>query len=252
MITTTAVLSSKDAHVLSTLFDPESSSPISSTTATEKKSNTTDFPSDPPSHTFITNPSPPETAENLALKQIIHSTSPTYTEITTAIASLDSLIKEFPSYARAYNNRAQARRLYLASDEEMFTEASTTIRRQIFEDLKHAIALLTPRTGYDANCPLPAHDARVLATAHSHRGYLMLKAASTLRRGVHGGVIEDEDIPEIHRQSPEKMEEWANWEFEKAGKLGDAGAREMAVRTNPYAKMCGAIVSKAMRQEIGG
>lgn len=33
------------------------------------------------------------------------------------------------------------------------------------------------------------------------------------------------------------------------GKYGNRAARELGIRTNPYAKMCGAIVKEAMKRE---
>ncbi len=36
------------------------------------------------------------------------------------------------------------------------------------------------------------------------------------------------------------------------GRYGNDVAREMAVRTNPYAKLCGNIVKEAMRGEMLG
>lgn len=38
-------------------------------------------------------------------------------------------------------------------------------------------------------------------------------------------------------------------DFASAARFGDEVAREMSVRTNPYAKMCGAIVKNALREE---
>lgn len=46
-----------------------------------------------------------------------------------------------------------------------------------------------------------------------------------------------------------ELEEAASGDFAGAARFGDEVAREMSVRTNPYAKMCGAIVREAMREE---
>lgn len=41
-------------------------------------------------------------------------------------------------------------------------------------------------------------------------------------------------------------------DFQQGGRYGNEIARQMAVKTNPYAKMCGAIVKEAMRKEMTG
>lgn len=46
-----------------------------------------------------------------------------------------------------------------------------------------------------------------------------------------------------------ELEELASGDFAAAARYGDEAAREMSVRTNPYAKMCGAIVKNALREE---
>lgn len=46
-----------------------------------------------------------------------------------------------------------------------------------------------------------------------------------------------------------ELEELASTDFASAARFGDEVAREMSVRTNPYAKMCGAIVKNALREE---
>jgi hypothetical protein len=61
-------------------------------------------------------------------------------------------------------------------------------------------------------------------------------------RGEIKGILDDE--------SSERLEERASHDFSMAGKYGSELARAMAVRTNPYAKMCGAIVQTAMRNEM--
>jgi hypothetical protein len=54
----------------------------------------------------------------------------------------------------------------------------------------------------------------------------------------------------LQDESAERLEERASQEFALAGKYGSDLARAMAVRTNPYAKMCGAIVKTALQREI--
>jgi hypothetical protein len=49
---------------------------------------------------------------------------------------------------------------------------------------------------------------------------------------------------------PERLEEMASWDFQQGGRYGNPVAKQLAVHTNPYAKMCGAIVRDAMKAEI--
>jgi hypothetical protein len=58
--------------------------------------------------------------------------------------------------------------------------------------------------------------------------------------------------PQLQGKSREQLEEMASRDFEMGGRYGNDVAREMAVRTNPYAKLCGNIVKGAMRGEMLG
>jgi hypothetical protein len=44
----------------------------------------------------------------------------------------------------------------------------------------------------------------------------------------------------------------ASRDFFVGGRYGNKIAQQMSVQTNPYAKMCGAIVKEAMRKEMNG
>lgn len=80
------------------------------------------------------------------------------------------------------------------------------------------------------------YQAKILRTAYSHRAYLYLKAAET------GASLQGLEKSEL--------EELASKDFAGAARYGDEVAREMSVRTNPYAKMCGAIVRNALKEEM--
>jgi hypothetical protein len=56
----------------------------------------------------------------------------------------------------------------------------------------------------------------------------------------------------LHNLKKSELEELASKDFAAAAKYGDEVAREMSVRTNPYAKMCGAIVRNALKEEMSG
>ena len=54
---------------------------------------------------------------------------------------------------------------------------------------------------------------------------------------------------ELNGLGKSELEELASKDFAAAARFGDEVAREMSVRTNPYAKMCGAIVRNALAEE---
>lgn len=106
----------------------------------------------------------------------------------------------------------------------------------LFTDLSRAIHLsLPPSSPTD---PVSAYQARILRTAYSHRAFLYLKASET-----------STDLKGLGKN---ELEELASKDFAAAARYGDEVAREMSVRTNPYAKMCGAIVKNALREEKKG
>ncbi|KAF2491326.1 hypothetical protein BU16DRAFT_515636 [Lophium mytilinum] len=226
-------LSSNDAHVLSALFDPEASS--SSSIAKID-------PSLPPlphmSHGELASL---QTAERAAILPIAIP-SPSKPETERTIAALSQLIKAHPQYASAYTNRAQAMRL--AVGDIVFTASDDGMVDIIFADLGTAIDLATPKSPKAAVSP---QQAKVLATAHSHRAYLYLKAA---KMASDSPSMQLSGPQRIKGMSHERLEEMASRDFETAGRYGDRVAKDMAVRTNPYAKMCGAIVRNALKEEV--
>jgi hypothetical protein len=50
----------------------------------------------------------------------------------------------------------------------------------------------------------------------------------------------------------DQLEEMASRDFFFGGRYGNKVAQQLSVQTNPYAKMCGAIVKEAMRKEVEG
>lgn len=142
-------------------------------------------------------------------------------EIEEAESLLSRVIQKYPNARPSlWNNRAQVRRL------------SKNVPGAL-DDLSQAIRLATP-THLNAT---PSDYTDVLSHAYSHRATIYMLVA----RGEICGVLEDE--------MPERLEEYASHDFTMAGKHGSELARAMAVRTNPYAKMCGAIVQTALRKE---
>ncbi|KIW32334.1 uncharacterized protein PV07_03888 [Cladophialophora immunda] len=220
-------LSANDFSVLSALFDPESS--LSSTVQVDNSKR------DDQTHSNLRRL---REQERLALRSV-NQEQPQQTDVEHSISQLTEIITNAPSYASAWNNRAQARRM-LVKDEDL--PRSPDIVAQIFQDLAQAISLSTP-TG--PNTTLSGFDAKVLASAHTHRGYLLLLASKS----------EDNQkmlaaVPHLNALSTEELEEAASRELGIGGRYGNETARQLAVKTNPYAKLCGSIVREALTKEI--
>ncbi|KAH0541701.1 hypothetical protein FGG08_003864 [Glutinoglossum americanum] len=244
-------LSNNDALVLSLVFDPESSGPFSSILID---------PTCPPSLPHIS-------ADLLRILQFTELTAiqplnipaPSPSLIQHALAQLTDLVTAHPTYASAYNNRAQALRLLLGDD----LRSEAVQRSTLWSDLCKAIALATPAA---VGARVSALQGNVLSAAHAQRGHLLWKAANSfgdnygLEVGGDRGKGEKWEEKCSGQLLPEPLrgigraglEEMANLDFEIAGRYGDRGARKVAASTNPYARLCGDIVKEAMRAEIEG
>ncbi|KAK1146302.1 hypothetical protein N8T08_003089 [Aspergillus melleus] len=259
-------LTSNDSAVLQALFDAESS-PSAAVTID---------PSLPayPAHLNLPGPDS-EAFESLkqrelsivrSLQQPTTSTSNTALSsqtINSAIHALDALIDEYPTYPSAYVNRAQALRTLIdhqstpssttssISNQEdetsstLFSPQNSPHTTTLFNDLTQAITLSTPLSPAD---PASSAQARILADAHTHRGYLLLRAARWKRT-----YPDSESGPEkLRGVEPDQLEELASRDFFMGGRFGNRVAQQLAVQTNPYAKACGAIVKEALRKEMEG
>ncbi|KAA8644309.1 hypothetical protein EYZ11_008353 [Aspergillus tanneri] len=244
-------LTSNDSAVLQALFDAESS-PSSAVTI---DSSLPAFPA----HLHL-----PEDLESLRQRELsivrtLQPTAITLETIQTAIQDLATLIADHPTYPSAYVNRAQALRTLIdhqtgtttnnndfSEETSLFDPTNAPTTSAIFDDLSKAISLSTPLSPPD---PVSPPQARILADAHTHRAYLLLKAARWKRTPFaprDGGPAKLRDVP------ADQLEEMASRDFFFGGRYGNKVAQQMAVQTNPYAKMCGAIVKEAMRKEIEG
>jgi hypothetical protein len=234
-------LTPNDSAILSALFDPESS-------PSSNNSIPISDPSSAPALPHISSALLPSLrAREARAIRPLNTPSPTPTAIETAIRDLSSLIEAHPDYAPAYVNRAQASRLCLdsAPASEYFATANLPATTQLFADLGTAIALTTP---LKPTAPISPLQADLLANAHTHRGYLLLKAASA-------SVTSTSTPPQIALPptltglSSTALEELASRDFALGGRYGNKLARQLSVQTNPYAKACGAIVKEALRKE---
>ncbi|OJD31554.1 uncharacterized protein BKCO1_4700075 [Diplodia corticola] len=234
MVSPIPTLSSNDAKVLSALFDRESSSSASIKIA----------PQPPQTLPHIADSLLPtlQAAERTAIL-LLNTQKPSLEDANAAIRALNELIEQHPNYASTYANRAQAMRLRIEDEDRMFEDENVETTEALLADLSRAIELASPASPQD---PLSSLQARLLAIAHTHRGYLLLKAAKAAGEAtLHTGP------KEVRGRDKDSLEEMASREFFLGGRYGDKTAKEMAVRTNPYAKMCGAIVKQAMREEMG-
>ena len=224
-------LSANDARILNALFDPET---LPSSVAKSKDASAIDATL--PSHPTISDSqlSELETQQNDIVRRTSKESS--LETIVSGIADLDKTITSNPTYPSAFVNRAMLRRLQIEAtvpaESHIFSSSEADIEL-LFTDLARAIQLSLPASSPTA--PVSEYQARILRTAYSHRAFLYLKASETgtTLRGLERG----------------ELEELASGDFAAAARYGDEAAREMSVRTNPYAKMCGAIVKNALREE---
>lgn len=266
-------LTSKDAAVLQALFDAESSpSPSSSNVVIDP--SLPSFPAVPESDLAAL-----KARELHAIRQIQQTdsssssgggsnTPPSQETVKAAIAELDAIIAEYPSYPSAYVNRAQALRVLIEcrksssesadndSSNALFSPENTSLATRLFSDLGQAIALASPESSSsDSNSntsriTVSPAQARILADAHTHRGYLLLKASKrrTTQPEEEGAAGGPQQL--AHITSKDQLEELASRDFFLGGRYGNRIAQQLAVQTNPYAKMCGAIVKEALRKEM--
>jgi hypothetical protein len=227
-----AALSANDARVLNALFDPET---LPSSVAKSKDATATDTSLPPHPNIPTSQISALEAQQNEIVRRV--STSSSLQDIDTAIAELDQVVEGCPNYASSYINRAMLLRMKLESQlsasQHLFTHSTSDVE-PLFTDLSRAIHLSLPASSPTA--PVSTYQAKLLRTAYSHRAFLYLKAAET------GTSLEGREKSEL--------EELASKDFAGAARYGDEVAREMSVRTNPYAKMCGAIVRNALKEEM--
>ncbi|KZM24524.1 uncharacterized protein EKO05_0008591 [Ascochyta rabiei] len=227
-------LSANDARILNALFDPET---LPSSVAKSKDASAIDESISPHPTISSSQLSILETQQNQIVQRA--SSDSSSTSIDLAIRSLNDIITSNPTYPSAFVNRAMLQRLKieasLPTDQNIFSAPGPDIE-MIFTDLAHAILLSLPTAAPIA--PVSSYQARILRTAYSHRAFLYLKASET-------GT-------ELRGMDKSELEELASKDFAAAARFGDEAAREMSVRTNPYAKMCGAIVKNALREERKG
>ncbi|KAJ6024878.1 hypothetical protein N7540_005675 [Penicillium herquei] len=251
-------LTSNDTAVLQALFDAESS----------PSSGVTIDPSLPawPTTVLISHDDLEalKAREVGIVRELQPDKNPNFESVQAAVNKLYSIVQQYPSYPSAYINRAQTLRILVdlqsneisnantdeGSSDTLFTTEATDLATRIFNDLSQAVDLAKPISPVNPVSPV---QARLLADAYTHRGYIVLKAARIKRN--HNS--EDSEVRNVGPQrlwgfEADQLEEMASRDFFLGGQYGNKVAQQLAVQTNPYAKMCGAIVKEAMRKEING
>lgn len=166
-----------------------------------------------------------------------------------ALAILNQIIPENPSYASARNNRAQLRR-WRFGDRNMICNSrySTDPERTVaslstVSDLKQCIALASPERPQHAVSPA---QGKLLAQAYTQLGALYYAASKDLDEVEDGAS----SIEEFEGWTKDQFEEEASRLFYVGGLYGNEVAKALAVHTNPHAKLCGNIVKEAMKKEL--
>ncbi|ESZ95704.1 hypothetical protein SBOR_3924 [Sclerotinia borealis F-4128] len=182
------------------------------------------------------------------------------------VQSLSDLIDEYPNYASARNNRAQAlRRIYgdlmlvktscaqgsgadvnLPLDMETSETAIKLASFNTLSDLDKAISLLAPKTPWASISP---QAAKTLSQALTQRGALYHLSAKELSADT-GASVRTDERREAGWKTVE-FEEAASRDFMAGGRYGNEVAKALAVSANPTAKLCGDMVRQAMRRELG-
>jgi hypothetical protein len=221
-------LTSNDTAVLQALFDPEASlstkakiEPFLSTTREAERVIAL------------------QEEERLAL-ELVNQQNPAILDIELSISKLSQIIDSAPRYASAWNNRAQTTHMLHDANDE--SADHTTQIQSIITDLRTAITLATPTSPADS---VSQPDAKVLASAHTHRGYLLWQASRS--DSAARTLASVNDLKDLSRDD---MEEMASRDFFLGGRYGNQIAQQLAVRANPYAKLRGSIAKEVMRKEI--
>ena len=178
-------------------------------------------------------------------------------EYRTCVSTLGQLISEYPRYASARNNRAQAlRRLYgdlmmlpeKTDPKALVPDASAAEKSEavatVLGDLDEAIKLLTPKSLFAAISP---QAGKTLSLAHTQRAAMYHLTSKALQAEDKVGVGERKES----KWTKVDFEEAASRDFALGGRYGNDIAKGLAVSTNPTAKLCGEIVREAMKKEYG-
>jgi len=251
-------LSSNDARILNVVFDPES--------APEAPKIEIDpiLPPDPHIHNLSLLTA--LRAQEVSAIRLVEAYTPRsesssslskkHGVYTKALHILFGLVADHPSYASAYNNRAQLHR-WRYGDRGVLVqsqslqgnvdkEASKAIDDAL-HDLDAVVKLASPAKGTNSVSPA---QGKLLAQAWTQKAAIYWGAAKDLTSG--GQVIAGEEGVEWRNWDKTRFEEEGSRCFFMAGIFGSEVGKAMAVVANPHARLCGNIVKEAMRRERCG
>jgi hypothetical protein len=166
----------------------------------------------------------------------------------TAIQILDDLITSHPTYAPAWNDRAQLRRWRygdhntICQDQASIDRERAKMGSEAVTDLRTALRLASTPRPQD---PVSPKQGRLLAQSYTQLGALLYAASrdlSTTESVVVGAGFED--------WTQSRFEEESSKAFFLGGTYGNEVAKALAVHTNPHAKLCGSVVEEAIRREV--
>lgn len=180
-----------------------------------------------------------------------------HTPYTSALAILDPLVSAQPLYASALNNRAQLHRWRYGDHKTLVQNPNTQdpdrarAATSALRDLHAAIRLASPPNAASAVSPA---QGKLLAQAHTQLAALYYAASRDFESSAEEGVevVVVEGLGEAAGWGREVFEEEGSRHFYLGGMYGNEVARQLAVVTNPHAKVCGRIVREALRKEMGG
>jgi hypothetical protein len=174
-----------------------------------------------------------------------------------ALQILSTLIAQHPDYASAYNNRAQLRRWRMGdslSSHVCFGEEIQESLIAVVSDLQEAIRLSSPA---GTNTAVSPQQAKLLIQAWTQLGAVFWSLG---RRKKGNENLDEEQSNQVATQDCLETHDWLNWDnvrfeeegsrcFFMAGMYGSDVGRSLAVKTNPYARLCGGIVKEALKRE---
>lgn len=224
---TMTFLSRNDSAVMRVLFEPEAS--LSQSVRIDGAL------SEPYDHTTMSTIK----LEERQVLLLINEERPSIWTVQSARQRLSQIIHDYPKYASAWNNRAQATRMLFDLSDASLHPAKI---RSIHRDLSTAIETAEACSSHGLVSPSAA---RVLSSAHTHRGYLLWHAS---RPEAADGMLDA--VSHLRGLDKVRLEELASKEFSSGARYGNKTARQLAVKTNPYAKLCGSIVREAIIRDI--
>lgn len=145
--------------------------------------------------------------------------------VTRGIERLKDIIVEAPKYASVYNNVAQLERIL----QQKGTGEAWSSTQSIIANLQRAIKLAGPE-----QMIISKMQATVLQQAYAQMGQVYMDEKKKKADGGEDSWADEEKASDC---------------FRRAGEYGSKIAAELAVKVNPYARLCGNIVREALIEE---